>query len=409
LTAALSASTFLNSTLQRRDNLSEKEHQSLQEDAGIVDGSLRFINDLLRSMLDVHKAASKKMTLEYAQVGLHEDIFEFVGSMIYTRDTKFQVEIDCPRNLMVQTDKLRFQQVVLNLARNAAKFVDEGFIRLRADVIKGSVHVFIEDSGPGIPEDKRDHLFSRFQQSLDSLAQGTGVGLNLCKYLVELMGGEIYLDDSYDSGFKGHPGARIVINLKQNPEYTSDPVLLASDHDSETDVESNFARGSSRLFSSGLDEHVVALPEGMSVLFVDDDRILRKQGVRAMERIAPSWKCREAASGETALQIVEEESFDFIFMDQYMTSVEQSMKGTETARALRARGVKSIIMGLSGNDMREAFLSAGADAFHIKPLPCRENELRKVLVELLTLKEVRTAEPNTPVLSSVLLYHDDEA
>jgi signal transduction histidine kinase len=71
------------------------------------------------------------------------------------------------------TDRLRLKQVCLNLARNSVKFIDKGFIRLRAEVIDNEVHVFIEDSGSGIPEEKKGQLFRKFQESLDSLSQGT--------------------------------------------------------------------------------------------------------------------------------------------------------------------------------------------------------------------------------------------
>lgn len=65
-----------------------------------------------------------------------------------------------------------------------------------------------------------------------------------------------------------------------------------------------------------------------------------------------------------------------------MASVEKQLLGTETVRAMRARGVQSIICGLSANDMRDNFLDAGADAFCLKPLPCKANDLRQALQEV---------------------------
>ena len=63
------------------------------------------------------------------------------------------------------SDRIRLKQVVLNLGRNSAKFVEKGFIRLGADVVDGKVQLSIEDSGPGIPEEKRSRLFAKFQES----------------------------------------------------------------------------------------------------------------------------------------------------------------------------------------------------------------------------------------------------
>ena len=216
LSAALSASVFVNTAVQ--SPMTEDTIESLQEDAGIISSSLRFINDLLRSMLDVHRATRDQMVLETDSIDILHDIFEPTASMIYARDTNFTIQVDCPEGLVVQSDKLRLQQVVLNLARNSAKFVEEGFVRLRANVQNDKVHMYIEDSGPGIPEEKRKDLFNKYQKSLDSLAQGTGVGLSLVEKLVNLMDGDIYLDEKYDSGHEGHPGACMVINLNQAPQ-----------------------------------------------------------------------------------------------------------------------------------------------------------------------------------------------
>jgi CheY-like chemotaxis protein len=160
------------------------------------------------------------------------------------------------------------------------------------------------------------------------------------------------------------------------------------------------------------------LPRALSVLFVDDDPILRKLFSRKLRTVAPEWTVREAANGETALVLVEQHSFDLIFMDQYMASVEKQVRlqryhgprssrrhtsnsrtppfprffhplivlqllGTETVQALRSRGVASRICGLSANDKEGEFLRAGADAFCIKPFPCEREamaaELRRIL------------------------------
>ena len=95
-------------------------------------------------------------------------------------------------------------------------------MRVRAQVVDGSVVVFVEDSGPGIPPEKRDKLFAKFQDRLDSLNQGTGIGLSLCKSLSDLMNCNINLDETYISGAEGRPGTRIVIALN------TAPVLLES-------------------------------------------------------------------------------------------------------------------------------------------------------------------------------------
>ena len=65
---------------------------------------------------------------------------------------------------------------------------------------------------------------------------------------------------------------------------------------------------------------VVSMDKPMKVLFVDDDRVLRKLGTRALARTMPRWTVREAASGETACRILEKEKFDILFVDSYMAA-----------------------------------------------------------------------------------------
>ena len=72
-----------------------------------------------------------------------------------------------------------------------------------------------------------------------------------------------------------------------------------------------------------------------------------------------------------------------IFCDQYMASVQKQLLGTETVRALRSRGFKGLIVGLSANSMEEAFLAAGADAFMFKPFPCEELAMKRELCRII--------------------------
>ena len=97
----------------------------------------------------------------------------------------------------------------------------------------------------------------------------------------------------------------------------------------------------------------------------------------------PEWEIREASNGETAVRLVDDQDFDIIFVDQYMSSAEKQLLGTETVRALRSKGVTSIICGLSANDLESTFLRAGADAFLIKPFPCKVAELKSALTNIL--------------------------
>lgn len=124
LAASLSACTFVSSELRGSGQVSEQSRKIITEDVEVIDNSLRFINDLLRSMLDCHRAASNQLVICEETIDILKDIFEPIKSLIYTRDARFEVLLGCQEGLVVTADRLRLQQVVLNLTRNSAKFVE---------------------------------------------------------------------------------------------------------------------------------------------------------------------------------------------------------------------------------------------------------------------------------------------
>lgn len=386
LAAALSACYFVKSAVnEEKPMASEQLVTSVREDVQIIDNSLTFMNDLLRSMLDMHKAASNKIRLDFVAVDVMNDVLQPVAAMLYQRGSRFRILTECPDNLIVMTDGLRLKQVVLNLGRNSTKFVEVGFIKLKAEVLDGSVRVLVEDSGPGIPHSKRKHLFSKFQESLDRLEQGTGMGLCLCKNMVTLLGGEIQHDESFDSRIPGCPGTRFVINLNTSPLSNEEYEQLVHEYKDKDgdDINKEPEQVKEKIEDIPPSIDTTQLPENLSVLFVDDDLVLRKLFSRSVRKVASTWKIKEAANGESALEMAEAETFDLIFLDQYMASVQKQLLGTETARALRSKGVTSRICGLSANDVEQGFLDAGADFFMFKPFPCQTEALRVELARII--------------------------
>uniref|UniRef100_A0A7S1YGL3 Response regulatory domain-containing protein n=1 Tax=Grammatophora oceanica TaxID=210454 RepID=A0A7S1YGL3_9STRA len=345
---------------------------------------------------------------------------------------------------------MRLKQIILNLAANSSKFVEKGFIKLRAEVVtehyqqpkrqqqkqqqrqsskrklddgatttsttpmlQQNVYLHVEDSGPGIPAHKRDRLFARFQESLDSLNQGTGIGLCVCKNLSELMGADIYLDQEFESGFMNCPGTRFTLRLNQAPMGSGSGVgqdgtngysngEIVGFHDDDDNNDGYHGTGTTSALSNGhkQQQQQEELPENLSVLFVDDDTMIRKLFSRSLKRVAPTWTIQEASNGETALRMVEKETFDLIFLDQYMASIEKQLLGTETVRLLRNNSDvdNTIICGLSANDQEEQFLDAGANGFMLKPFPCKKEALTRELLKLLQARRAMTTTSEASVL-----------
>ena len=170
----MAACSFVNTAVNKEPPLGDQgSKECCREDVKIIENALKFVNDLLRNMLDMHRAASKQIKVDLTPVDLWHDVFEPVQAMLTQRGSQVKILVDCPNNIWVMSDRLRLKQVILNLGRNSSKFVDVGYIRLAVEELHGEVMLSVSDSGPGIPPEKRKMLFHKFQESLDMLSQGT--------------------------------------------------------------------------------------------------------------------------------------------------------------------------------------------------------------------------------------------
>ena len=88
----------------------------MQDDLRIADASLQFIDELLRNMLDMHRAANQQMKITMAPTDILQDVLAPVASILYLRGNKVEIKTECPPDLAVLSDRLRLKQIVLNLA-----------------------------------------------------------------------------------------------------------------------------------------------------------------------------------------------------------------------------------------------------------------------------------------------------
>jgi signal transduction histidine kinase len=173
ISSAMTACSFVKTEVMKQEPLAtDASRQTTEQDVVIIDNSLKFVNDLLRTMLDIHRSADKQLSLTMVPNDMLRDVLEPVEGMLAQKESRVAMSVDCPPVLFAGTDCLRLKQVMPNLGRNSSKFVEQGFIRLRG-AMDGNVQLSVEDSGPGSPLDKQQRLFLKFQESLDVLSQGT--------------------------------------------------------------------------------------------------------------------------------------------------------------------------------------------------------------------------------------------
>jgi len=178
--------------------LSSEQHEYARFVKSSADSLLSIINDIL----DFSKVEAGKLALETIPFDLWTSV-EDVASMLAVRAQDKGIELlvrfspDTPRRVL--GDPGRIRQVLINLAGNAIKFTNKGYVLINVEsAAKGGdlceFKISVEDTGIGIPEDKIDYVFEKFTQADTSTTRrygGTGLGLAICKQLAELMGGKI--------------------------------------------------------------------------------------------------------------------------------------------------------------------------------------------------------------------------
>ena len=356
-----------------------------------------YILKILDNTLDV-----SRITLEKTAVLLRVDVITPSLFMLQSLVSKeLSVKCNCDENIFVFADVLRLQQVIMNVLTNAFKFAKEGTVDVMVSIDANThlVKIEIRDEGPGVAEENREMLFSKYGQI--EVRQGTGLGLSLSYQLVSAMGGRIYLDSSYSRG------ASFVVELPGGRRECS---RLLDRRMSRT--------GS--LYLQGTVEAVFAadyVPLNLAVLLVDDSkaatRLLRRRLEMCADR-AKSWDCWAVAqTAEQALELCRQNggAYDVVVMDQNMQAAGGVLLGHEAIHIMRQElhMARTVIVGCSGNaDTCEAlFLEAGADGMWSKPTPPTVNMIRDLCRYRAARLSPSPLVVGLPGMVQILILHDN--
>ena len=164
-----------------------------QEYINIIENNNTLLLQLINDVLDLSKIEAGTMEFDYAPIDVH-GLFIELEDTFRLRNTKSGICICYHRRTtecVVKADRNRLVQVMMNLMNNAVKFTGEGSIEFGFDVREdGFLHFYVTDTGCGIPEERLEEIFGNFVK-LNSFVQGTGLGLTICRAIVERMGGKI--------------------------------------------------------------------------------------------------------------------------------------------------------------------------------------------------------------------------
>jgi signal transduction histidine kinase len=177
---------------------------------------------LINEILDMAKIEAGKMALTFEKIPLHLAINPAHDTMRSLITEPVSFVWDVPEDLPeIEADPIRLRQIVLNLLSNAAKFTDEGEVRLHAYTENGQLHLVVQDTGIGIAPQDYDKLFTPFAQADASntrTASGTGLGLPITKWLIEMHQGTIAFSSQLNVGSTFH----VVLPIVQRNDHATE-------------------------------------------------------------------------------------------------------------------------------------------------------------------------------------------
>ena len=329
------------------------------EQLNFVERNSKYLLSLVNQLMDFRKVESGKLEI----VKTRGNFLKFIDSLI----TPFEVfagerNIILKRYYRMETpdilyDEEAMRKVVTNLLSNAIKFTpNEGTVSLYISALTSAdgvrkIYICVKDTGSGIPEEDLNRIFNRFYQSQNQVKYpvygqaGTGIGLYLCKRIVQMHGGEIKAFNNRHAGCS----FRILLPLQQENEQDDKTIIIDHNHMESISPSSDSPKER----------------EALTILVVEDNTDMRGY-IRSILR--EQYSVLEAANGEEALHILSSNPVDFIISDLMMPV----MDGIELSRKVKETFAISHIpfLMLTAKTSQEARLESyrmGVDEYLLKP------------------------------------------
>lgn len=191
----LNAIVGFSSLLTSTENAAEKELYN-----SLIGHNNKLLLNLIDDVIDLSKIESGYLELRPDWVNLTELLDESVAEYAHQVPSGVELLTNYPaHDSLVELDKLRIKQILSNFLSNALKNTTTGHVEVFYEVDHQSVRIGVKDTGRGIPQNMLEKIFERFEK-LDSFAQGAGLGLPICKLIVEKMNGRILVDSQLGIG-----------------------------------------------------------------------------------------------------------------------------------------------------------------------------------------------------------------
>lgn len=345
------------------EDIPEKTKDEVRDIVMASDNLLEIVNGIL----DISKIEANKLeivNIEYRFKKIFDELVVLTKARMGDKALDFQVQYDHSIPEVLYGDAMRVKQIILNLLTNAIKYTPQGFVKFTVSSVKIEdvcrLFIAVEDSGIGIPNEKIDKLFTKFERldvDKNNTIEGTGLGLAITKKLVELMNGKIVVQSVYGKGSK------FTVALDQKIVFT--PTIQKTQELAVTDM---------RPFDAS----------SYKVLIVDDNRV----NIKVAERLLADYQVQiESVTGgqECIDKILGGNHYDLILLDDMMPK----MSGIQTYQQLRQiAGFNVPTVALTANaisGMKDKYLREGFQDYLAKPI--ERQELHRVLKKYLRDEE----------------------
>ena len=195
------------SELINKKDLSVEKRKYFSE---IIKRNSNSLLNLINDIIDVSKIEAGQLNLDVKECNINEIINDVFLNAEVDMHYKHKENLSLEKHMlldegeaMIRSDPFRLKQVLINLVNNAIKFTEEGTIKVGYAHKGCFIEFYVEDTGMGIAKEQQKYIFERFRQGDDSLTReygGSGLGLSICKGLVEMLGGDVYLRSVVDKG-----------------------------------------------------------------------------------------------------------------------------------------------------------------------------------------------------------------
>ncbi len=340
---------------------------------------LSIINDIL----DFSKIESGRLDVvrsDYQMSSLLNDVNNLIHVKTDQKGIDFQMEIEPDIPEILYGDRLRVQQVIVNLLNNAVKYTDRGKVVFSLEALRRekdhiTLKITVADTGRGIPEEELGGIFDKFRRSdlgNNNTIEGSGLGLAITKNLVERMNGEISVRSVYGSGS--------VFSATIRQDIVSDEPI--------GDLEERLKK---REHSKPVYQESFVAPNAR--ILVVDDTPLNLEVVRSLLK-KTQIQIDTALGGLEAIELVTNNHYDVILLDARMPK----MDGVETLKIMKERGLfekDTAVIVLTANAVagaRENYLEEGFDEYLSKPIEPKKLEstlIRYLPKDKVTIEETK--------------------